>query len=43
MDVALRAEAAFYDVLDGYTVADLLATNRLDLIQLGGSRAVAHH
>jgi Rrf2 family nitric oxide-sensitive transcriptional repressor len=41
---ALReAESAFYDVLDGYTVADLLTANRSELVQLGESRAVAHH
>lgn len=41
--VLREAESGFYGVLDGYTVADLLAANRLDLVQLGESRAVAHH
>ena len=41
--VLREAETAFYDVLDGYTVADLLAANRKELVQLGESRAVAHH
>jgi Rrf2 family nitric oxide-sensitive transcriptional repressor len=41
--VLREAESGFYDVLDGYTVGDLLAANRLQLVQLGESRAVAHH
>jgi Rrf2 family nitric oxide-sensitive transcriptional repressor len=41
--VLREAESGFYDILDGYTVADLLAANRTELVQLGGSRAVAHH
>jgi len=41
--VLREAESGFYDVLDGYTVADLLAANRRELVHLGESRAVAHH
>jgi Rrf2 family nitric oxide-sensitive transcriptional repressor len=41
--VLREAETAFYDVLEEYTVADLLVANRLELVQLGGTRAVAHH
>jgi Rrf2 family nitric oxide-sensitive transcriptional repressor len=41
--VLREAEDGFYDTLDRYTIADLLAGNRHDLVQLGGSRAVAHH
>jgi DNA-binding IscR family transcriptional regulator len=41
--VLREAERGFYDILDRYTVADLLAANRLELVQLGESRAFAHH
>lgn len=38
-----EAEKGFYDILDRYSIADLLAADRLTLVQLGESRAVPHH
>ena len=41
---ALReAERAFFEVLDRYTLDDLLEADGDQLVQLGGTRVAAHH